>query len=126
MCGHSRQCIGQRPISGLRSAAQRLDAVSRGDYFSFAPVQRVLAPDSLAVLAVLDLDPGCRLRRVPGVRLLRDVKTASQAPKTSRQEPLGSIGEGRLISDIPPNAGYLYVSVRLSCLIESDEVFYRA
>jgi hypothetical protein len=35
-------------------------------------------------------------------------------PITTRQEPLSSIGEGRVISEHPPkNVEYLYVSVRL-------------
>ena len=57
---------------GVRRAAQRLGAVSRGGNFSFPPVEEVLPSDCLTVPPVLDLDPGRRVRRVPGARQLRD------------------------------------------------------
>jgi hypothetical protein len=38
----------------------------------FPAVEKVLASDCLTVLPVLDLHPGCRFGRVPGVRLLGD------------------------------------------------------
>src|SRR5215472_7326401 len=47
-------------------------------------VEKVLAPYRLTVLAVLDLHPGCRLRRVPGAR------------KRERQEPGGLLSEAEI------------------------------
>jgi hypothetical protein len=63
----------------------------------FPAVEKVLAPDRLAVLPNLDLDPGCRVRRVAGVRLLRYDPLMFRSRRSVVSVRLGDFGPIRLI-----------------------------